>query len=190
MNHAQKRYHPLAILLHWVMAFAFLCMLTSGLVMAYADIPKPLKFQMYQWHKSLGVLLLCAFFLRISIRLWVPHPALPATMKPLEQKAATAGHWALYFWMFALPFTGWLTVSSSPYGLPTIVFGWFEWPHFPGIAGNKEVQDAAGELHEWLAFSFMALIAGHIAAVIKHAVIDRENLLPRMGIGHSKDHTV
>jgi len=108
-------------------------------------------------------------------------------MKPLEKKAAKAGHWAFYGWMIALPIAGWVMVSSSPYGLPTIVFGWFEWPHIPGIAANEDIEEFAEETHALLAYSFMALIAMHIAAVIKHWLVEKENLLPRMGIGTLKE---
>lgn len=178
-----QRYHPLAIFLHWVMAISFLLMLASGLIMTNVELDKSLIFRMYQWHKSLGVLLLCAFVLRLSVRLLVPHPPLPDTMKPFEKKAANIGHWGLYLWMLIVPLTGWIVVSSSSFGLPTIVFGWFEWPHIPGIAGNKVVEESAANAHQWLAYIFIALIGGHVAAVIKHAIFKHENLLPRMGIG-------
>jgi cytochrome b561 len=180
------RYHGLAITLHWVMAVCFLLMLGSGLAMANLNIERSLKFQMFQWHKSLGVLLLLAFFLRLAVRLSVARPALPDSMKPMEKLAAEWGHRALYVMMLAMPMTGWALVSSSKSGLPTIVFGLFEWPHIPAIAGNTDVHATAGEAHELLAYVFMAMIAGHVAAVIKHAMFEKENLLPRMGIGHVK----
>jgi cytochrome b561 len=174
------RYHSIAITLHWVMAIAFLVMLASGLTMKYLPIEQALKFNLYQWHKSLGVLLLLTFGLRLLVRLTQPIPALPASMKQLEQLAAKFGHAALYVWMLALPLSGWVMVSASVYGLPTIVFGWFEWPHIAGIAMNEAIENMAKNAHMILAFSFIALTVGHIAAVIKHAVIDRKNLLQRM----------
>ncbi len=185
MQTSPTRYHGLAITLHWVMAIAFILMLTSGILMGdIAD--KAQRFKVFQWHKSLGVILLISFFLRLTIRLMFVHPDLPANIKPLEKKAAKAGHYLLYAAMIAVPFTGWATVSSSVIGLPTIVFGLFEWPHIPGIAGNKDLAEFFEESHGLLAYSFLALIVVHVAAVIKHAAIDHENLLPRMGIGRVK----
>jgi len=180
------RFHPLAIILHWVMAVSFILMLASGLAMEYLELEKALVFQLFQWHKSLGVLLMVAFFLRVAVRLFAAHPKLPETMPVLERKAAHAGHMMLYLWMLALPLSGWVMVSASSFGLPTIVFGWFEWPHIPGIAGDKGLRENANLAHQWLAYSFIALIAGHIAAAVKHLVIDHENLLPRMGVGRVK----
>ena len=187
MSSTPSRYHAAAIILHWIMAVAFLLMLASGLAMANLEIEKSLKFQMYQWHKSLGVLLLLAFFLRLAIRLSTQQPPWPVSMKPLERKTAHAGHMVLYVWMIALPLTGWAIVSASIYGLPTIVFGWFEWPHIPGIFGNEDLEEIAEDTHSFLAYCFILFIAGHIAAVIKHAFIDHENLLPRIGIGKQKE---
>lgn len=170
------RYHRLVITLHWVMATAFFLMLGSGLAMVNLTLDPALQFQLYQWHKGLGVLLLLAFFLRLTVRLLSSAP-------PQKYRAAKAGHAALYIWMLALPLSGWVMVSASPYGLPTIVFDLFTWPHLPGLAANTRVENLSKEIHEMLAYTFIALIAVHIGAVIKHRIVDRENLLPRIGIG-------
>lgn len=184
-----ERYNLVAVILHWVMALAFFGMLFSGFLMTDhlefigLSLEQSDKFKLFQIHKSTGLILLVAFILRLGWRLFHPTPAMPESMPKAEKMAAKAGHWALYFWMFALPMTGWVMVSSSSYGLPTLIYGLFEWPHLPGIAGNKQVNGASSEAHELLAYAFMALIAGHILAVIKHLVIDKENLIARMWVG-------
>jgi cytochrome b561 len=185
MKNIPARYNLLLVFLHWVMALSFLLMLAGGIYMTNFEIDKSLQFKIYQWHKSLGVLLFIAFFLRLLVRVLSEKPPLPEKMKPLEQKLAKIGHYALYAFMFIIPITGWTMVSSSPYGLPTIVFGWFEWPHIPNISGNIKIENIAKTAHEILAFSFLAFIFGHILAVIKHYIFDKENLLPRMWIRKS-----
>lgn len=180
MKISEQRYSSVAIILHWVMAVAFLLMLTSGLTMKYITLPQALKFNMFQWHKSLGIIVLMAFFIRIGWRLFHKPPALPVTMPGIEVLLAKAGHWALYAFMLAVPVTGWLLVSSSVYGLPTVVFGWFIWPHVPGVAGNELVQEIAGNAHWILAWAFGFAILGHILAVVKHYVFEKDNLLTRM----------
>lgn len=180
-NQSNNHYDIVAIILHWVMAIAFILMLCSGLAMVNADfIPPSLKFNIYQWHKSLGVLLLLTFFIRIAWRVFHKPPQLPASFKKLDKIGAKFGHWGLYAAMILMPLSGWLMVSSSVYGLPTIVFGWFEWPHISAVSGNEILNDIAKETHEIIAWMFIALIVVHIGAVIKHAVIDKENLLKRM----------
>lgn len=177
---SDARYNTVAIILHWVMAIAIILMLASGLSMEYLEMAKSLKFKMMQWHKALGLLLLAAFVLRVVWRLTHKPPALPASIKGLELTAAKAGHIALYVLMCAVPLAGWAMVSSSSYAFPTQIFGWFVWPHIPGIADNEAVNGAARYAHWILAWALAATVLGHIAAVIKHAVVDRENLLTRM----------
>jgi cytochrome b561 len=105
---------------------------------------------------------------------------LPIGIHGWERKAAKAGHWALYVLMLLMPLSGWMLVSSSSYGLPTIVFGWFEWPHVPGVAGNEIVHEGAETAHFILAILFILVIGGHIGAVVKHWIFEKENLLKRI----------
>ncbi len=182
---APTRYHGFLITLHWLIALALGAMLASGLLLE--SLPKPWMFTVIQWHKSLGVLVLLAVSLRLLVRLSTHTPPLPQNMKAWEVKAAHAGHAALYILMFTMPLTGWLMVSSSPYGLPTLVFGLFTWPHIPGLAMNSIVNGIAKESHEIIAYLLMATGGVHVAAVIKHAVTDKIHLLPRITFLKSKE---
>ncbi|MEM6811794.1 MAG: cytochrome b [Pseudomonadota bacterium] len=178
------RYNSVAIILHWAMALGFFLMIGSGIAMTYLPIDPSVKFNLYQWHKSGGILLLLAFGLRILWRLISEFmnkiPPLPQSFSKLEKIAAKAGHWGLYAFMIAMPLSGWVMVSSSVYGLPTIVFGWFEWPHIPNIQANEGIENVAKTAHFIFALLFIGMILVHIAAVIKHAVKDNENLMPRI----------
>ena len=182
-----KHYNSVAIILHWVMALAFFFMLGSGIVMEYIEIEQSLKFQLFQWHKSAGLLLLAAFVLRILWRFVSKVPKLPESFQKWEKLAAKGGHWGLYALMLLMPLSGWAMVSSSSYGLPTYIFNLFEWPHIPGLEGNEEVNSLSKSAHFYLAIIFGLLILAHIGAVVKHAVIDKENILPRMWWGKDKE---
>jgi cytochrome b561 len=186
MSTSPHRYSTTAIILHWVMALCFFAMLIMGLTMTHAPIDLSLKFKIYQWHKSLGLLLLVAFFFRLFIRVKVQRPDHPEIMKPMEIWAATLTYWALYLWMFILPISGWIMVSASPLKIPTFIFGWFEWPHFPYVAADAAFEHTAEGVHKYLAYTFMVLIGLHIAGYLKHLIIDKHNILPRMGIGRNK----
>lgn len=174
------KYTKVAMALHWVMALALFGMLVSGLVMTKDFLEPSEKFQLYQAHKSMGVILLLAFFLRLGWRFFKKPPAMPGSFKGWELTAAKAGHIGLYIWMIALPISGWVMVSASIFGLPTIVFDLFEWPHVPFIEANAELDNLMKEIHEYLAYSFIALIGVHIAAVLKHWILDKENIMKRM----------
>lgn len=175
-----SRYSNVAIVLHWLMAVLILAMLIGGFFMGDESIPRDVKFELYQLHKSVGVTLLVLLAARIAWRLFNKPPALPASFSGLERFGAHAGHIALYACMLAMPLSGWLMVSSSVYGLPTMVFGLFEWPHIPDLQGNEGANNLAKFLHYYVAIAFLLFIAGHILAVIKHAVWDKESVLNRM----------
>jgi len=179
MTAARPRYHGVAIALHWLIALALLFMFASGLYMVNADISKAQQYQWFQTHKSAGVLLLWAIVARVLVRWLIPVPALPAELRPAEQRAARWGHLLLYVAMILMPLSGWLMVSASAFGLPTIVFGWFEWPHIPGVSRNKAIETFARTGHEIIAMGFALLIVVHLAAVIKHHR-DGISLLSRM----------
>ena len=178
-----NRYHGLAILFHWLIALALLFMFVTGLYMVNAEIAKADQYKLFQIHKGAGVLLLFAIVLRFMVRWLTQQPTLPQSFSETDKRLSKIGHIGLYVAMLVMPLSGWLMVSASPFGLPTIVFDWFQWPHIPGVARNKVVESVARNIHWYTAVSFILLIGIHIFAVIKHRVKDKINLLPRIGFG-------
>lgn len=176
-----SRYHGLAIVLHWAMALGLLFMIGSGLYMVNADIPKADQFKLYQIHKAAGVVILLAFILRLLNRTLFKPPPLPASIPQAEQRLAKLGHVGLYFLMFLVPFSGWVMVSASPFGLPTFVFvDWIKWPHIPGIARNKEIESLANSVHWYGFIAVTVFVVTHIGAVVWHRKKQGTNLLGRM----------
>ncbi len=182
---AAKQYTQVAVILHWLIALAIITMLASGLVMGSDMLEKSLRFNMYQWHKSLGVIVLWLVGLRLLWRITHKPPALPESLNDNEKFWAHTGHWILYIWMFVMPLSGWVLISSSSWGVPTLIFGGPEWPHLPGMKGDKEIHDLAEEIHEFFGYSFIALIVGHVLAVIMHKVKHKTSLLSRMSLRKS-----
>ena len=163
-----------------MMALAIAMMLISGIIMVNVELEKSWQFKLYQWHKSGGVLLMLALTVRILLRAITSIPPLPPHFPKLEQIAAKLGHLGLYLAMATMVLSGWTMVSSSAYGLPTVVFGWFEWPHIPALQSNQTVETLARNIHFFSAIGLGLLVIGHIGAVIKHRLVDQENLLQRM----------
>ncbi len=173
------RYDPVAVTLHWVIAVSILCMIPLGFFMD--DFPIDIRFQAYAFHKSVGITVLALSIFRLIWRLLNPPPALPATMKPIEKRMAEAAHWMLYFFMIAMPLTGWLMVSASK-KFPTIFFGIGEVPFIPmpvGIDG-KATAHWFNQTHELLAIGALVLVAGHVFAALKHHFIEKDTVLTRM----------
>jgi cytochrome b561 len=181
-----QRYDLIAITLHWIMAICIILMLGSGFAFDFIDMPKSFKFDLYQWHKSLGIVLLIVVFIRIGWRLFHRPPDEPEELSKRDAILSRVGHWVLYVMMVAMPIVGWMMVSSSPYGLPTFIFGLFEWPHIPGLSNNETINTMAKQMHWIGGWLFLSIIIIHTLAVVKHYYFDNINLLRRMGIGSTK----
>lgn len=179
-----KRYTSIAIILHWVIAAAIIYQLWLGLAMPHGDeVATRAEFEMIQLHKSVGVTILLLSLARLGWRLTHRPPALPAAMAGWEKLAARATHWAFYGLMIGTPLVGWAMVSASPLGVDTVLFDILPWPHLPGFEGLEDkaaAAEALAEIHEYLAFSMIGLLALHVAAALKHQFVNRDGVLGRM----------
>lgn len=166
------------------MAFLIAAAILVGLVMGEKDLlPREARMAAFQLHKSLGFSVLAFLIMRLFWRFTHPIPELPAGMKPIEIKISKLTHAFLYFLMFAVPFSGWTVVSSSPYGIPSIWFGLFEIPHLPilsSLENKAELSEGFGEIHEALAWGLVVLVVLHAAAALKHHFIEKDDVLTRM----------
>jgi len=177
-----RRYTGVAMTLHWVIALAVLLLIGSGLTMTRLS-PGPVAFDLYQWHKALGITVLALTIVRVLWRLGHRPPPLPPGMPPLERAAAKAGHAGFYVLLVALPLTGWAMVSWSPLNIPTTWFNLFTIPHLPG-PGDAEVREGLEQVlkttHEIAGWIMAALVLLHVAAAVRHALILRDDVLQRM----------
>ena len=176
-------YTPVAKVLHWLIAVLLFGLLALGFYMH--DLPlSPQKLQLYSWHKWAGVSAFLLVIVRLAWRVTHRPPALPAGMSKLMRFAAHAGHLALYGFMFAIPLSGWL--MSSAKGFQTVWFGVLPLPDL--LDKNKELGDLLQTVHSILNWLFVAAVAGHIGAALKHHFIDKDDILTRMLPNHSKEH--
>ena len=169
------RYTGTAKSLHWVMAILLFGLLALGFYMH--DLPlSPEKLKLYSWHKWAGVTAFLLVLVRLGWRVTHLPPALPASMPRIMQLAAHAGHFALYALMIAIPLSGWL--MSSAKGFQTVWFGVLPIPDL--LDKNKELGDLLAVVHKGLNLLFVAVLAGHIGAALKHHFIDKDDILTRI----------
>jgi cytochrome b561 len=168
-------YTAIAKLFHWGMALLFVGLITLGFVMTDMSL-SPEKLQYYAWHKWAGVTVFMLVWLRLGWRVLNPPPAYPVTMSPMLQRFAYLGHAALYGLMVVIPLSGWL--MSSAKGVQTVWFGVLPLPDL--LEKDKELGHLLHEVHEALNFVLLFLLAGHVAAALKHHWIDKDDILKRM----------
>ena len=182
-RNTQGGYGSVAIAFHWTMAVLIAGLFVAGKYMTGLDPMAPDTFALYQWHKSFGFLVLALAVLRLAWRFANPSPGLPDGMPAIERIAAHLGHAGLYALLLALPLSGWLMVSASPWGIPTVLFEVLPVPHLPvpeALGGKAKAEAVLKELHEVLGFALLALVVLHVAAALKHHFINRDTVLRRM----------
>ncbi|HEV2509045.1 cytochrome b [Bosea sp. (in: a-proteobacteria)] len=178
-----RRWHPLIIVLHWLTLA--LILVQFGLAQVMRDETRDLisRFQLYQWHKSIGLTVAALVFLRLALRLALPEPQSLAL--PVWQAFAAASVRAgLYLCLLALPVSGLLMVSAAPIQIPTLLFGWIAVPH--PIGPDKAIYEAMLALHEALFTTLAALTAIHAGAALFHQLVLKDGLMRRVWFGRDQ----
>lgn len=171
---SSEHYTRTAVALHWLIAGLIICAFVLGWVMTELGV-SPLKLRMFNWHKWVGTTVLALVAIRGIWRLTHRPPAL--LPMPQWQKIAAHGlHAGLYLLMLAQPISGWLYSNASGYKI--VYLGLVPLPNL--VSRNKELASTLREVHEVLAWIFVAMLALHALAALKHHFVDRDNTLRRM----------
>jgi len=181
--HNATRYHPFAILLHWLTALAIVALFALGWIMVNLQTGSSLQFALFQWHKSVGFTVLALAVIRLGWRAAHPAPPLPEAMADWEKLAARLGHLGLYALTVALPLTGWAMISTSRFNIPTLLYGMIPIPHLAILADSPDkaaIHHLAEELHEAAAWGLAALLTVHIGAALRHHLVLKDDILRRM----------
>lgn len=172
-----------ARLLHWAVAALVLLQFgIAGYILTLDDLAT--RFEVAQVHKSWGTVILAVVLLRLGWRLASRQvPRLRPTMPAWERRLAHGSHAALYVLLVVVPLAGWVYASAAPLqglmGIENQVFGLFALPD-PWPDGDEALADAAWLVHRAGALLLLALILLHVAAALKHHLVDRDDVLARM----------
>ncbi|MDF1482196.1 cytochrome b [Extensimonas sp. H3M7-6] len=168
------RYALPAIWLHWLSAGLIAAALPLGVYMHELPL-SPYKLRLFSYHKWIGVTALLAFVVRLVVRIrHTPPAALPAPA--WQQRMAHVTHGLLYFLLLAVPLSGWL--MSSAKGFSVVYLGILPLPDLVGK--NRELGVELEHLHKALNIGLLSLLALHVAAALKHHILDRDATLSRM----------
>ncbi|MET3794183.1 cytochrome b [Aquamicrobium terrae] len=178
-RNTQAGYGLAAQVLHWLIALLFACQLALGyLTQASADDPA-LQFRLYQWHKSLGFLILALALLRLGWWAIGIRPAPAGHMGRLERLAAYAAHSLLLGLTIVVPLAGWAVVSASPLAIPSYAFDLVVIPNLP-LAASDAAEAFWSRVHALLAYGTGLLALGHALAALHHHFLRRDDTLRRM----------
>jgi cytochrome b561 len=161
-----ERYGIIAQSLHWLIAALVFAQIALGI---YVD-GLPVSLARLQWvarHKSLGLLILALFVLRLAWRGFDHAPALPGSVPRRQRHAAAFTHWLIYALAILAPLAGWLHASAA--GLGASFFGLFPVPSL--MAKNADLSDLFAATHAWLVWLLAVLLLLHVAAALRHLML-------------------
>lgn len=168
-----KTYSKTSIALHWIVGLAFIGVFIIGAYLS--DLPRgPEKMELVALHKSFGVLILLIALARAfgeSRRAIPPASVMPAW----QEKVAKAVHGLLLLATLAMPLSG--IAMNIGGGRALEVFG-----YTLVAAGEKVVwlQELGAAVHKTAPPIIIAIVLLHIAAVLKHHLIDKDATMARM----------
>jgi cytochrome b561 len=127
------------------------------------------------WHYMLGLSVLLLVWLRVAIRLFLPHPGPVPGQSAWQTMAAGAMHFVLYLLLIGMPIAGWLLLSAE--GKPVPFFGL---ELRPLIAESEGAAEWLEEIHETAGTIGYFLIGLHAAAALIHHYVLHDATLKRM----------
>ena len=179
LTNSAERYGAVSRLLHWLMALLILAMIGIGAYMTDLDKEDPLRAQLYTLHKEIGVTILALAVIRILWILVSRSPVMPAALQRWEVILAKSTVGLLYLLMLATPIAGYLMTNTG--GKSINYFGIIDLPAL--MAKNHDLHETLEEVHEFLAFSILALVGLHVLGALKHRFLDKDpgaDVLKRM----------
>ncbi len=177
-----ENWHISMVILHWLTAFGVISLYALGWYMVDLDYYDAWYQSAPYWHKGFGLSLFALVLLRLVVRVITQSPRPLAAHKQWEKHAASLVHITLYVLLLVCFISGYLISTADGRGID--VFTLFEVPALVPASFVEQyvenMEDWAGEVHEWSTNILLGMAAFHALGGLKHHLIDRDRTLSRM----------
>ena len=174
---AAPHYDAVQRALHWAMAAIILVAIAIGFYCStYLQPGTPLRMELLDIHKSLGMTALVLVAIRILYRLAIGAPDYARPLGKLTHYAASAAHLLLYGLMIWMPISGYIYSASGGHSVPW--FGIFSWPIV--VPQDQPLSVWGKFFHVWGADVIYVVLSLHVLAVIWHQFFKKDKVLARM----------
>ena len=176
MKNTKQHYGWVTITIHWLVAVIIIGLFSLGFWMVELGYYHPWYKQGPDLHRSIGIVLFALMVFRLILKIIQTKPVLISSHSKLEHLAGSLTHKLLYILVFVIMFSGYLISTAD--GRAIEVFQLITVPSLGELFSNQE--DIAGLIHQYVAYSLMAIVIVHALAALKHHFIDKDNTLTRM----------
>jgi cytochrome b561 len=163
-----------AVILHWLLAILLVFMVSLGWYMMTIE-HEPQGPRYFTLHMSVGMIVFVLVLARLLWRLGHKPAKLPADVPRWQVMASNIVEGLLYVCMVLLPVTGFLGASHTKRGVSFFGVNLPAW-----VAPNHGTAEQFFEIHETIVWILVALVVVHVAAALKHLLIDRDRVFRRM----------
>jgi cytochrome b561 len=176
---ADRRYSPVGVAFHWIMAALIVTQIGLGWYMSRLPVGGD-KLDAFQLHSELGLAMLALAALRLLWRTIVPGPLNDADYLGWQTRVAYLTHGLFYICFFGLPLSGWAMWSALGEG-PELRFLGLNWPHMPfhdvPVTIQWVILDWAEGIHALLVFLLLVMVPLHVGAALKHHFWNKHDVL-------------
>lgn len=172
---APKRYHPVHVVIHWLMALLVFMMLGVGkFAMPGVSPDDPQKVMMLQSHTYIGGGIALLLIIRLVLRFTTKRPAPADAGNAFLNLVAKATHFLLYLLLIGMAVSG---------------LGMYQLANLPAVFGGAQPYppDFFDYLprggHGLISWLLLLLVALHFGAAMYHQFIKKDDLLARMWFG-------
>ncbi|MET0681549.1 MAG: cytochrome b/b6 domain-containing protein [Burkholderiales bacterium] len=180
MKNSATRYGPVTKILHWTV---FVLILNQFVVAAMmlntpqgATTAGFTQGQLYNWHKSIGLIVLAVALARYIWRKTTPLPDFAPNLSDGEKRALGWIEPTLYLCMFLMPISGFVFVMTGGYGVN--FFGVWHLPNFLGK--HAAISKIAEWTHIVTAVVLFVTLLAHWTLGIRHQSRHRDRYFHRM----------
>ncbi|MDX1377766.1 MAG: cytochrome b/b6 domain-containing protein [Anaerolineales bacterium] len=170
---APARYHPVHVVLHWLIAAMVLFFLVMG-SFVMSPMPNSEELPMLGMHSAFGPILGVLLLIRLGSRFFLKRPAPADAGHPLLNFASKAVHFLLYVGVILMLFSG--ANLGQAYDLPGVLSGDGSMPEDLFVYPQRSMHGTVG-------YVLLALVVLHFGAAMYHQFIRKDNLLSRMWFG-------
>ncbi len=169
------RYDVVARVMHWILALLIVCTTALGWRMVFIE-KEPGAAEWFDLHRSIGLTIATLVALRLVWRLVHRPEPLPDDVPRWQVRLAAITHGLLYLLIVVIPVTGYLGASHAKADV-----SWFGRVLPRWAAPDHDLSEQFFNVHGTLVWVLVALVALHVAAALKHWLIDRDGVFQRMG---------